>query len=103
MPSNLPWTRRPWRSALARIAGWHNSWRSPFVLMARDFLLPFLWGAGWLGNTFVWRGNAMDIAGAESTVPRLRFGEWSDYRARWTAAYRRWLRRGADILKGESR
>ena len=29
--------------------------------IVRDALLVPLWIAGWTGNTFVWRGNAMDI------------------------------------------
>ncbi len=47
---------------LAGIAGWHLRWQSPFAWMLRDVLLPVLWVEGWVGNTFVWRGNDMSVA-----------------------------------------
>jgi ceramide glucosyltransferase len=47
---------------LAAAAGWHMRWRSPFAWMLRDALLPVLWVEGWVGNTFVWRGNDMSVA-----------------------------------------
>jgi hypothetical protein len=31
------------------------------MMLVRDLSLPALWIAGWTGNTFVWRGNAMDM------------------------------------------
>jgi hypothetical protein len=31
----------------------------------RDLTLPALWVAGWTGNTFVWRGNAMNMGNGE--------------------------------------
>jgi hypothetical protein len=31
------------------------------MMVVRDLSLPILWVAGWTGNTFVWRGNAMDM------------------------------------------
>jgi ceramide glucosyltransferase len=46
---------------LARAAGWHMSRRSVAVWMLRDFLLPILWLEGWLGSSFVWRGNRMRV------------------------------------------
>jgi len=46
---------------LARVAEWHLSPRSPLVWMLRDLLLPVLWLEGWLGSTFVWRGNHMRV------------------------------------------
>jgi ceramide glucosyltransferase len=46
---------------LAHAAGWHLSYRSPFVWVLRDALLPALWLAGW-GRDFVWRGTVMRIA-----------------------------------------
>jgi ceramide glucosyltransferase len=49
-------------AALARSAGWHMRWQSPFAWMLRDVLLPVLWVEGWAGNTFVWRGNDMSVA-----------------------------------------
>jgi ceramide glucosyltransferase len=48
-------------AALARIAGWHLSWRSPCAWLLRDLLLPVLWLEGWLGSSFVWRGNHMRV------------------------------------------
>ena len=53
---------------LAALAGWHLSWRSPIAWMMRDLLIPVLWCASWLGNGFVWRDNAMRVAGRGSTA-----------------------------------
>lgn len=53
---------------LAQQMGWPVSIRMALVLPLRDFALPVLWIAGWTGNTFVWRGNAMDIRDSE-TMP----------------------------------
>ena len=47
--------------ALARSAGWQLSAVSPLAFLARDILLPALWIKSWLGNGFVWRGNAMRV------------------------------------------
>jgi len=47
---------------LARLAGWHVSWRSPVCAIARDLLMPALFVMGWTGTAFVWRGNAMQVA-----------------------------------------
>jgi ceramide glucosyltransferase len=30
--------------------------------MMRDLLLPVIWLEGWIGDTFVWRGNDMSVA-----------------------------------------
>jgi len=49
-------------AALAAVAGWQLSWRSPFAWLVRDALLPVLWCMSWLGNGFVWRDNPMRIA-----------------------------------------
>ena len=46
---------------LAFVAGWPLSWRSPPAWIARDVLLPALWGQAWTGDDFVWRGNAMSV------------------------------------------
>jgi len=48
--------------ALAHAAGWHLSWRSLPLCVLRDLLLPVLWLAAWIGNEFVWRGNAMRVS-----------------------------------------
>ena len=47
---------------LAHAAGWHLRWYSPFSWLLRDLLLPVLWVEGWVGDTFVWRGNDMSVA-----------------------------------------
>ncbi len=49
-------------AALAWIAGWHFSWRSPAAWLARDLLLPALWIEGLVGDGFTWRGNDMTVA-----------------------------------------
>jgi ceramide glucosyltransferase len=46
---------------LAARLGWPVSPRIALMMFARDLSLPLLWIAGWTGNTFVWRGNAMDM------------------------------------------
>lgn len=46
----------------ARRLGWHWNWRSPFLCLLRDLLLPLLWIEGWLGREFQWRGNTMVAA-----------------------------------------
>jgi ceramide glucosyltransferase len=46
----------------ARVLGWHWTWRSPFMCLLRDLILPALWFEGWRGRTFQWRGNAMAAA-----------------------------------------
>jgi ceramide glucosyltransferase len=58
-------------AALAFAAGWHLTLRSPLAWMMRDLLLPALWLSGWLGSTFVWRGNEMLIqASSEPSITR---------------------------------
>jgi ceramide glucosyltransferase len=54
----LPWYGA--ELALARRAGWHSSWRMPAAFLLRDLLIPALWVAAWLGDSFAWRGTAMD-------------------------------------------
>jgi ceramide glucosyltransferase len=50
---------------LARIFSWPLSWRTPFVLVARDLILPVLWFAAWAGNTVVWRDATIELRTAE--------------------------------------
>jgi ceramide glucosyltransferase len=50
---------------------WPASPRGALMLLARDLLLPVVWFVGWTGDTFVWRGNAMDIGG-DSDLGRSR-------------------------------
>jgi ceramide glucosyltransferase len=47
--------------ALARIARWRLSWRTPFALMTRDILLPVMFVDACLFDDFVWHGNAMTV------------------------------------------
>lgn len=49
---------------LARAAGWHLGFWSPFAWLVRDVMLPILWGQAWLGNSFSWRGNDMSLEDA---------------------------------------
>ncbi|MGE0851770.1 MAG: glycosyltransferase [Hyphomicrobiaceae bacterium] len=51
-------------AVLARAAGWHLSWQSPFAWMLRDVLLPFVWAHAWVTDSYAWRGN--EISTAES-------------------------------------
>jgi ceramide glucosyltransferase len=46
---------------LARATSWHLSLRLLPALVLRDLLLPVLWIYAWLGDDFVWRGNAMNL------------------------------------------
>ena len=51
---------------LARVAGWHLSWKLPFAFLVRDIMLPVLWIDAWAGDSFVWRGNGMNVHVNES-------------------------------------
>jgi ceramide glucosyltransferase len=51
---------------LVTAAGWHCTWWSPLAWMVRDVALPFLWIAAWLGNSFTWRGNLMNVRHAHA-------------------------------------
>jgi ceramide glucosyltransferase len=55
-------------AVLAYMAGWQLSSRSPLAWLLRDLLLPVLWVTSWMGNDFVWRGNAMCIADRSSSA-----------------------------------
>ena len=50
---------------LASRMNWPISPRIALMLFVRDLALPALWIAGWTGNTFVWRGNAMNMGNGE--------------------------------------
>ena len=54
--------------ALALALGWPLSWRTPFLAVVRDAMLPCLWTVAMCGNEFEWRGTAMDI-GTPATEP----------------------------------
>ena len=66
-PAALPWLVGlfvAWygtETLLAARMGWPVSPRMMLSMLIRDLALPALWIAGWTGNTFVWRGNAMNI------------------------------------------
>jgi ceramide glucosyltransferase len=65
--------------ALARRYDWPMSTRILALMILRDLLLFPLWVVGWTGNTFVWRGNAMDIKNEETPLRRL-VERWSTSR-----------------------
>jgi ceramide glucosyltransferase len=44
---------------LAAAVGWHLSWRSPWLWLLRELLLPVLLVQAWLGKSLSWRGTAM--------------------------------------------
>jgi hypothetical protein len=44
---------------LAAAVGWHLSWRSPWLWMLRELLLPVLLTQAWLGKSLSWRGTTM--------------------------------------------
>ena len=44
---------------LASTLGWHLSWRSPWLWVLRELLLPVLLVQAWLGKSLSWRGTAM--------------------------------------------
>jgi ceramide glucosyltransferase len=47
--------------ALARRMGWQASVLEPVAMLTRDFILPLVWIAGWIGNGFEWQGHRMSI------------------------------------------
>lgn len=57
---------------LARIVGWHCSWRLLLALVVRDLLLPALWLMAFAGNEFVWRGNPMRLTNVPSPAAAAR-------------------------------
>lgn len=46
---------------LAQAARWPLTPLSPIAWIVRDLMLPALWTSAWLGNTFTWRGNEMQV------------------------------------------
>lgn len=64
---------------LARRYDWPASPRIAALLVVRDLMLLPLWIVGWTGNTFVWRGNAMDIK-TEGTPLRPLVERWTTSR-----------------------
>lgn len=42
---------------LARVGGWHLSWRAPFAWVLRDLLIPAIWFRAWTLNAYQWGGH----------------------------------------------
>lgn len=42
---------------LARIGGWHLSWRAPLAWLLRDLLIPAVWLRAWTMNAYQWGGH----------------------------------------------
>ncbi len=42
---------------LARIGGWHLSWRSPAAWLLRDLLIPLIWLRAWTAKAYQWGGH----------------------------------------------
>ena len=53
---------------LALSAGWRVTWTSPLVWLLRDLSLPFLYTLGWQADSFVWRGNTMDVSESKASL-----------------------------------
>lgn len=56
-------------AALAWLAGWHLSWRSPVAWIVRDACIPAIWARAWIASGYDWRGNAISIGAAGQTAP----------------------------------
>ncbi len=61
--------------ALAAALGWPLTWRTPFLAVLRDAMLPCLWATAMSGNEFVWRGTAMDIGTPAEPERTLQLAE----------------------------
>ena len=61
-------------AALAKSAGWPLSIKSPLAWIVRDLMIPVVWVAGFSGNRFDWRGNAMTVSGIKQPVDRRNEG-----------------------------
>lgn len=83
---------------VSRSAGWHLSTATPLAWFVRDVLLPMLWISAWLGNRFVWWGNAMSVEAErrpgliERLLPSRETGESPDI---LSGALARWKTRHA--------
>jgi ceramide glucosyltransferase len=55
---------------LASAVGWHLTWRSPFLWLLRELLLPVMLIQAWLGKSLSWRGNAMTSERGDGVVLR---------------------------------
>lgn len=47
---------------LARVAGWHFSWRTPAALLMRDLLIPVVWIKGCVAGGYEWQGKRIITA-----------------------------------------
>lgn len=61
---------------LARIGGWHLSWRAPFAWLLRDLLIPAIWLRAWTANAYQWGGHkvAWQPGGAASMTNESAVG-----------------------------
>jgi ceramide glucosyltransferase len=46
---------------LAKCAGWHLSWRTPFAMLTRDLLMIGIWLTGWRGRSIRWSGHELQL------------------------------------------
>jgi ceramide glucosyltransferase len=53
---------------LAPAIRWHFSWRMPFMLILRDFMLPVIYFDAWFVDNFVWRGTEMSVREEEPSI-----------------------------------
>lgn len=58
-------------AALARLARWPLDWRAPLAFLARDLMLPVLWGAALSGRSIVWRGREVSPTPRKSALRLL--------------------------------
>jgi ceramide glucosyltransferase len=47
--------------ALAKKAGWHLSWQTPFAMLARDAMMIGVWIVGWFGDDIQWAGQKLAL------------------------------------------
>lgn len=59
-------------AALGWRIGWRLSLRTPIALLLRDWLLPLLFVATWVGSDFFWRGTPMRTRGQRELRAPLR-------------------------------
>ena len=56
---------------LTYFAGWPLSWRSPFVFLVRDLLLPLIYLTACAGKHVVWKGVAIPAGGRRTARSRF--------------------------------
>ncbi len=79
--------------ALAKLCRWPFGPSMLFALLLRDGMIPALWIAAWMGNSFTWRGTGMDVdTRPVSTRPRVAIQTklvWNRVRTSWDRAFPR--------------